>query len=100
MAAVTLGVAAKTATLVANTADTVTLLANTPSPQPVEIINLDATNVIWVKFDATAATVAGDDCFPVPPNSTWIPPVSITTLSLISSGTPQYTISRIVLLAS
>lgn len=85
---------AKTATLGANTADTVTFSGVTATK--CEVINLDASAVIWARFDGTPATVAGDDCVPIPANSTWTPPGTITTLSLISSAAPQYTVNRIL----
>jgi|SRR5579863_2815638 len=96
MAAYTIGETAITATLTANVADTVSLKLY---GQHLEIINLDLTSIIWIRWDGTAATVAGTDCVPVPANSSWIPPAHITiqnSLSLISNGTPQYCVSRIV----
>lgn len=92
MAAVSVG-RAKTATLVAATADTITFTA--PTSTPCEIVNLDASAVIWARLDGTA-TVAGDDCIPIPGNSSWSPPSTPTTISLISAGTPQYCVHRIV----
>lgn len=83
----------KTATLVANTADTIT--PNAPAPCRVEIANNDATAVIWMRMDGTPATVAGDDCQIIPAGTQFTPPGMPNTISLISSGTPQYTVSRV-----
>lgn len=51
----------KTVTLAAGTAQTVTLAGIGDS---VEVVNLGADNV-YFRFDGTAATVKGDDCFVV-----------------------------------
>lgn len=88
---------AKTATLSAATADTITFSGN-ESATKCEIVNLSttSTDVIWARCDGTAATVAGTDCVPIPANSSWRPPATITTLSLIAAATPQYCVNRIV----
>lgn len=92
MAAVSVGVLAKTATLVAATADTVTF---TPAgPTPCEIVNLDTSAIIWFRVDGVA-TVAGDDCIPIPAGGAFTLS-GATTISIISSGTPQYTVDRLV----
>jgi hypothetical protein len=50
----------KHATLVANTADTVTL---TSRPTSVELRNFSTSAVIFYRVDGTAATVSGDDTY-------------------------------------
>lgn len=93
MANVTLGNVAVTATLVGSTADTVT--PNAPVPCAVEVMNLDTAAMIWARADGSAATVAGVDCIPIPANSAYFF-TGINSVSLISSGTPQYTVDRVV----
>lgn len=92
MAAVSVGSVSKTATLTAATADTVTFTAS--GPIPCEIVNLDSSATIWFRVDGTAS-VAGTDCIPLPPLNAFTIP-GATSISVISAGTPQYTVSRLV----
>lgn len=92
MTAVSVGSVAKTATLGANTADTVTFLP--AGPTPAEIVNLDSSSMIWIN-PVGAATVAGTDCIPVPPNSSFMLS-GVITLSVISAGAAQYCVNRVV----
>lgn len=104
MAAVSLtSSVAKTQTLSAATADTVTVTAATVGaaggsgePSDIEIVNLSATaaDIMWAKKDGTA-TVAGTDCIPIPASSAYIFRRA-STISVISAGTPQYTVDRLV----
>lgn len=65
------------------------------------VTNLDLTgaSIIWVRHDGTAATVAGQGCKPVLPGQTvFIPRTKTlatgdgTEVSLISDGTPAYSV--------
>lgn len=87
---------AVTATLVANTEDTITLTGF--GAAPVEVVNLSttATDIMWCRFDGTVATVDGAECIPIPANSSITLPGTPLTLSVISAGTPKYNVSRLV----
>ena len=79
----------KSATLVANTADTVTFRSVWSQ---IEIINR-GTDYLYARFDGTAATVAGDDCDVVMPGTAAVftpPPNAVTVASLISASATAY----------
>jgi hypothetical protein len=86
----------KHATLVADTADTVTL---TSRPISVELRNFSTTAVIFYRLDGIAATVSGDDTYRLGPEETLevdLPrDVESPQVSLISSGTPVYSVTAI-----
>ena len=86
----------KHATLVANTADTVTL---TSRPTSVELRNFDSTAVIFFRLDGTAPAVSGDDTDRLGPDETVqvdLPrDVEPPKVGLISSGTPAYSVRAI-----
>lgn len=91
MAAVA-GALSATATLVADTADTVTLSAGT-SGKMGEVTN-HGDGVLYVRGDGTAATVAGDECTPVLAGERVAVGLTATgTLSVISAATPTYTVA-------
>jgi len=88
-----------------------TLVANTPTtikfPQyfwNLVVVNRSTDQEIWVRTDGENPTVAGDDCFPVLPGTQQAfsngvlsqePVVRVgggTQVSIISSGTPAYTV--------
>ena len=89
------------ATLVAATVDTVTLSVVSST---VEVVNRGATGDIFLTLDGTAPTVSGDDTFVVAANTARVfgNPLGIvdaphgdtptTTVKLISSGTPSYSV--------
>lgn len=68
------------------------------------VVNRSTNQEIWVRSDGDDPTVAGDDCFPVLPQQSITfsngvlsqePVVRVgggTQVSLISSGTPAYTV--------
>lgn len=68
------------------------------------VVNRSSNQEIWVRSDGENPTVAGDDCFPVLPQQSITfsngvlsqePVVRVgggTQVSLISSGTPAYTV--------
>jgi|SRR5882757_6357268 len=68
------------------------------------VVNRSTTQEIWVRSDGENPTVAGDDCFPVLPQQSITfsngvlsqePVVRVgggTQVSIISSGTPPYTV--------
>ena len=68
------------------------------------VVNRSADQEIWVRSDGENPSVAGDDCFPVLPQQSISfsngvlsqePVVRVgggTQVSLISSGTPPYTV--------
>lgn len=87
-------VSAPAKTLVAATADSVTFTSRTLSQ--VRVFS-NGVAEMWVSVDGSAATVAGTHCyfFPAYPCSrllTVAPQGGATDLSLISSGTPQFTV--------
>ena len=78
----------------ASTAETATL---NHAPAWVTIVNRDGTNGIWYRLDGTAPTVAGADCFYLPPNQSATranPQIDQNTcaVGLISTATPAYTV--------
>lgn len=80
-----------------------TLVANTPTSVTVRgwdngvwVINRTASTEIWVRLDGTAATVAGADCFCVSGARNFPTPNANVTLSLISTGTPDYSVEGAV----
>lgn len=92
---------AQSGTLVASTVTTVKF------PQyfwNLVVVNRSSNQEIWVRTDGEDPTVAGDDCFPVLPQQSVTfsngvlsqePVVRVgggTQVSLISSGTPTYTV--------
>lgn len=92
---------AQSGVLVANTVTTVKF------PQyfwNLEVVNRGTTQEIWVRTDGEDPVVAGDDCFPVLPQQSVTfsngvlsqePVVRVgggTQVSIISSGTPPYTV--------
>lgn len=68
MAAITTRLDAITWTLGAGVADTLQFL-DTPGVAFIKIVNLDATNMVWVRRDGSVATVEGAGCMPVPPGN-------------------------------
>jgi hypothetical protein len=86
----------KHATLVANTADSVTL---TSRPTSVELRNFSSSAVIFFRLDGTAPTVSGDDTDRLGPEEILqvdLPrDVEPPQVGLISSGTPAYSIRAI-----
>lgn len=86
------GVHAKT--LAASTADTVTFTG--PNLAAVEVIS-DGVAALYVSVDAAAATVAGSHCYLLPAGAVTSRVITVRTggttdLSLISSGTPTYSV--------
>lgn len=92
---------AQSGTLVAGTVTTVKF------PQyfwNLTVVNRSTNQEIWVRTDGEDPTVAGDDCFPVLPQQSVTfsngvlsqePVVRVgggTQVSIISSGTPTYTV--------
>lgn len=82
---------AKHATLVANTADTVTLALNSGS---VEVVNRASSGAgLFFTIDGTAPTVAGDDTFWVPAGESLIIATNgERVVKLISATADPYTI--------
>jgi hypothetical protein len=84
----------KHATLVANTADTVTL---TSRPKSIELRNFSSIAVIYYRVDGTVPTVSGDDTYRLGPNGTLevdLPrDVEPPQVGLISSATPAYSVT-------
>lgn len=68
MAAQTTRLDALTWSLGAGVADTFQFL-DTPGVAFIKIVNLDPTNVVWVRRDGGVATVEGAGCMPVPPGN-------------------------------
>lgn len=67
------------------------------APAWIQIINRDATNGIWYRLDGVAPTVAGADCYYLPPGQTQTranPQIdqNLAAVGLISSATPAYTV--------
>lgn len=89
-------------TLSANTVDTITLSAWS---RYVLVIN-KSSDIIYATTDGTAPTVAGDDTYCVPSNSSKLlfnegvepePALGVTAgtvVKLISSGTPAYSVEK------
>ncbi len=92
---------AESGTLVA---DTVTSIKFTQYFWNLVVVNRSSNQEIWVRTDGEDPTVGGDDCFPVLPQQSVTfsngslsqePVVRTgggTTVSIISSGTPTYTV--------
>jgi hypothetical protein len=80
--------------LVASTADTVTF---TDEAGSVEVWT-DGTAAVFVSTDGSPATVNGGDCYEIEPGtvggSSRILPVGGRSVSLISTGTPKYSVTR------
>ena len=84
-------------TLVANTADTVTLTADFGE---VRVVNLDGAASIYFTVDGAAATVAGDGTLVLPAAlASRVERAKVdranTVVSLISSGTPKYSVEGV-----
>ncbi len=86
--------AAKTVTLVANTATTITVKGDSTEWG---VYNLSSTDTVWVSESSDAPTVSGDNCLPVlpagqvvfrPPAKGW----STFDVKVISTGTPPVTV--------
>lgn len=99
------GTAFKTyhSTLVADTADTVSLEAWT---RYVLVINKSATDFMYATTDGSTPTVEGDDTYCIPPSTSKMlfnegvepmPALGLsagTVVKLISSGTPDYGVEK------
>jgi hypothetical protein len=89
---------AKSGTLTANTAAPITI--TDAYPDGVWVHNRSQTGEIWVRFDGTNPTVAGDDCFLVL-GSRLFPVTTVgresVTAKLISSQALAYTVEGTVL---
>lgn len=84
-------------TLVANAATSVTVRT---WDQGLWVFNRTATTEeIWCRFDGTAATVAGAGCYLVQGARNFPTPDATVTVSLISSGTPAYSVEGAVPIA-
>ncbi len=83
--------------LVANTVTTVDFVSGVSSPSAVELRNRSGSGDIYFRVDGTAATVGGDDTYIVlPGEALTVPtPSSAVSVSLISSGTPNYSVTGI-----
>lgn len=82
-------------TLTASTVDTVTCSGDWPG---VEVLN-EGTVGIYVTVNDVAPTVGGAGTWYVPPSSARVLPAgdqSGTTVRLISTGTPKYSVSEAV----
>lgn len=84
-------------TLVANTASSVTRTKDVSRFAVTHTGNV--TGVLWVRYDGSAATVAGNANKPVLPGqtvefarTTTLSPVDTTSVSLISSGAVLYSV--------
>lgn len=94
-------------TLVAATVDTVTLSGEFSGQQitRVEVYNHDASAVIYCRADGTAAVSAADGTYSVGPGMARQIPASqvlgatadssTTAISLISAGTPAYSVTAL-----
>lgn len=82
----------KHATLGAGVVDTVNLTAH---EQGVEVINHDASSVIYVTFDGPVPTVAGDNTLYVPVSEVYYHRVPTRRVRLISAGTPAYSVQGV-----
>lgn len=93
--------------MVANTANG-TLVANTATPVTIRawtlgiwVLNRSTTgDEIWVRLDGTAATVAGVGCYLVTGARNFPAPNANVTVSLISTGTPNYAVEGAIPVAS
>ena len=89
----------KTATLVASTADAVTI---TGTYRTIQVVNFSASDRISCTFQGATATTDGDNTIPIPPGGTTtlyddpgdtsslVNPDADVVVSLISAGTPTY----------
>lgn len=84
-----------------------TLAANTEShvtvrswDQGVWVINRTGSGEIWVRLDGTAATVAGANCYVVLGARNFPTGNTNVTVSLISTGTPAYSVEGAVVVAA
>lgn len=91
-------IAAHALTLVGSAVDTVTF---TDDVDAVQVLNLSGTAAIYFTIDGTAPTVAGVNTYVLPAATgasltvSIAPAGSITSVKLISSGTPQYSVQRV-----
>jgi len=85
--------ASKNGTLAASTEAAVTF---STAHRLVTVVNLSPTDIIWARADGTEATAAGDDCYAVLPEQSYELETNDsegpTAVSLISSGTPAYSV--------
>lgn len=85
-------------TLTANTVDTVTLSDNASR---IQVTNRSGASEIYFSIDGTTPTVGGDDTFILPAAigsrvvSSDDVGVDITTVKLISTGTPTYSVEAL-----
>jgi hypothetical protein len=89
---------AKSASLAANTVDTVTLDASVFGAPSVAlaVVNRDATNPITFTVDGTTPTVLGDNFYVAAPGQTVVVPYSAaSTVKLISTATSAYTVQAV-----
>lgn len=87
---------AKTFTLGANAASQINFSGVTaPTDVVVEVINLDASAVVWASFGGVTAAVEGDNSVPILPSTRWVAPVDTASFALISSGTPKVCVRRV-----
>ncbi len=87
---------AKSATLVASTVDTITFPAfGTYSANTVKVINRDTTNPIFFVADGSTPTVAGDDCYCVPPGGSAVITLSGGAVKVISGFASPYTVQAV-----
>lgn len=99
MATYTMTTPAETHTLVASTADTATLQGGNAG---VMVWNHDLTTLLWARGDGTAAVASGAGSYPVFPRSVLTIPLvygqagTSPTVSLISTGTPTYTVAGVI----
>jgi len=77
---------------VANTHDTVTIARH---EKGVEVRNRSDTDAIYVRFDTTTPTVAGDNTYYVAPGETYYHRVPGTLVKLISSGNAAYSVQGV-----
>lgn len=84
---------ARSGALTANVAASVTVYVG---PQGLWVTNRSQAGEIWVRMDGTAATVAGNDCFVVLGARNFASHAGNVTVSLISTGTPNYEVSGAV----
>jgi hypothetical protein len=85
----------KHGTLSANTVDTVIFSSR---PTSTEVRNLSSTATIFFREDGTAPTVAGDDTYRLAPGETLqvdAENVEPPQIQLISSGTPDYSVTAV-----
>lgn len=82
-------------TLTANTADTVTFLADALS---IEVMT-DGTAAVYVTVDGTTPTISGANTFKLPAVGSWntltlsVPNEGAPVVKLLSAGTPVYSVS-------